>query len=156
MLGSKSEKQVDPVDVKQAIKEAKKRCSNDGLRLTPSRQRVLKILLSVRSAMGAYEILSRLRDDGLGSQPPVVYRALDFLVRHQFAHKIESLNAFVACEYPGESHSPTFFICKSCNSVDETCEDSIRGELGSLADNSSFVIEGVVVEAEGICKECQH
>ncbi|MCY4304892.1 MAG: transcriptional repressor [Aestuariivita sp.] len=138
------------------MEAVKKCCSNDGLRFTPVRRRVLEILLSTRSAMGAYDILNRLRDEGFGSQPPIVYRALDFLVCHQFAHKIESLNAFVACHYPGVSHSPAFFICKSCKSVNETPKHSISGELGSLADDANFSIECAIVEAEGLCKECQH
>jgi hypothetical protein len=56
-------------------------------------------------ALGAYAVLDQLREAGFGSQPPVAYRALDFLVAHGFAHKIERLNAFVACAHPGESHA---------------------------------------------------
>ncbi len=47
--------------------------------------------------MTAYELLDRLRAAGLGGQPPVAYRALDFLVGNGFAHRIERLGAFVAC-----------------------------------------------------------
>ena len=64
-----------------------------GLRLTPVRVRVLELLGEAHRAMGAYEILDRLRAEGLGSQPPVVYRALDFLIGAGFVHKIERLNA---------------------------------------------------------------
>ena len=63
------------------------------------------MLLQEHRALGAYAILDRLRDAGFGSQPPVAYRALDFLVENGFVHKIERLNAFVACSHPGASHS---------------------------------------------------
>ena len=69
------------------------RCAADGLQLTPVRRRVLEILLERHRALGAYEILDVLRDEGLGSQPPVAYRALEFLTKHGFAHRIERLNA---------------------------------------------------------------
>jgi Fur family zinc uptake transcriptional regulator len=56
--------------------------------------------------MGAYEVLDGLREAGFGSQPPVAYRALDFLVANGFAHKIERLNAFIACAHPGAPIRP--------------------------------------------------
>ena len=46
-------------------------------------------------ALGAYSILDRLRDEGFGSQPPVAYRALDFLVASGLVHNIKRLNALV-------------------------------------------------------------
>ncbi|OUS38011.1 Fur family transcriptional regulator, partial [Rhodobacterales bacterium 56_14_T64] len=63
-------------------------CKAQGLQLTPVRRRVLEILLQQHQSLGAYDILDLLREEGLGSQPPVAYRALDFLVKHGFAHKI--------------------------------------------------------------------
>ena len=51
--------------------------------------------------MTAYELLERLEAAGLGSAPPVVYRALDFLVANGFVHRIERLGAFAACTHAG-------------------------------------------------------
>lgn len=59
-----------------------------GLRLTPVRRRVLEILLERHRALGAYEVLERLAAEGLGKQPPVAYRALEFLVENGLAHRI--------------------------------------------------------------------
>ncbi len=47
--------------------------------MTPVRRRVLEILLEKHRAMGAYDVLDRLAAEGFGNQPPVAYRALDFL-----------------------------------------------------------------------------
>ena len=44
---------------------------------------------------------------------------LDFLVAHGFAHKIERLNAFVACLHPDDGHRPAFLICRGCRTVVE-------------------------------------
>ena len=69
---------------------------------TPLRRKVLAILLKNNMrAVGAYELLEDLREAGFRSQPPVAYRALEFLMKHGFVHKIERLNAFVACSLPG-------------------------------------------------------
>ena len=91
---------------------------------------------------------------GLGSQPPVAYRALDFLVENGFVHKIEKLNAFIACANPGATHSPAFMICRECVAVAETLSSPSRGALGSAAKAAGFVIERTVVEAEGLCPSC--
>ncbi|WP_293450387.1 Fur family transcriptional regulator [Planktotalea sp.] len=130
------------------------RCKQAKLQLTPVRRRVLEILLQDHRALGAYDILDRLRDEGLGSQPPVAYRALDFLVKHGFAHKIERMNAFVACAHPGEDHAPAFLICRKCDMVVEAQTEPARGQLGSSAKLAGFLIERAVVEAEGVCLNC--
>ncbi len=59
----------------------------NGARLTPVRRRVLEILLEAHRAMGAYDVLQRLATEGFGNQPPVAYRALDFLVEQGLAHR---------------------------------------------------------------------
>ena len=129
-------------------------CAKEGLQLTPVRRRVLEILLHEHRALGAYDILDKLRSEGLGSQPPVAYRALDFLVTHGFAHKIERLNAFVACAHPGEVHDPAFLICRKCDGVAEAQTKSARGQLGSSAEIAGFQIERAVLEAVGVCPNC--
>lgn len=130
-------------------------CRAEGLQFTPVRRRVLEILLEQHHALGAYDILDRLRAEGFGSQPPVAYRALDFLVRHGFVHRIERLNAFVACTQPTEAHAPAFLICRVCESVAEGEAQPARGSLGRLADDTGFEIERAVVEAEGLCPNCR-
>jgi Fur family zinc uptake transcriptional regulator len=124
-----------------------------GLRLTPVRRRVLEILLEEHRAMGAYEILQRLAAEGFGHQPPVAYRALDFLVEHGLAHRIRRLNAFVACTHPGESHHAAFLICRTCNTVAETDAGALRAAMQGAA--QGFEIERTSFEASGLCPKCQ-
>jgi Fur family zinc uptake transcriptional regulator len=140
--------------VSDGLSAAETRCIEDGLRFTPVRRKVLEILLQEHRALGAYAILDRLREDGFGSQPPVAYRALDFLVNHGLAHKIERLNAFIACAHPDESHNPSFMICRLCDSVAEAQSDPDQSALRDAALATGFQIERTVVEAEGICPGC--
>lgn len=136
------------------LAKAQAHCAENGLRLTPVRQRTLEILLAEHRALGAYDVLARLATDGLGSQPPVAYRALDFLVKAGFAHKIEALNAYTACVQPGAVHSPAFLICRNCQTVAETGTAPTDGRLGDAARSAGFVIENTVVEATGLCPDC--
>jgi len=141
--------------IARAMAHVDSACAEEGLQMTPVRRRVLEILLEGHRALGAYEILDRLRAEGLGSQPPVAYRALDFLRRAGFVHRIETLNAFVACTRVGEGHVPAFLICRQCRHVIEAAAEPSRGHLERAADGAGFEIETAVREAEGLCADCR-
>ena len=141
--------------IQDSLEKARAYCDQNKLQLTPVRQRVLEILLERHAAMGAYEILDVLREEGLGSQPPVAYRALDFLVSNGFVHKIERLNAFTACASPGTNHSPAFLVCQSCDGVAETSTHTDLGQMASAAEQAGFRVDQVVVEIMGECRKCQ-
>lgn len=126
-----------------------------GARLTPVRRRVLEILLEEHRAMGAYDVLKRLAVEGFGNQPPVAYRALEFLVDQGLAHRIRRLNAFTACMHPGEAHAPAFLICRACNVVAEAPAAEVREALTHAAEGIGFAIERSTVEALGLCPRCQ-
>lgn len=141
--------------IAQGVAAVDQQCRSAGLQFTPIRRRVLEILLAQHRALGAYDILDVLRQDGLGSQPPVAYRALEFLVKNGFAHRIERLNAFISCAHPGQPHAAAFLICRLCNAVVETQAELSDGPLREMADDAGFLIECAVLEAEGVCPNCQ-
>ena len=138
-----------------ALAAATELCQARGLRLTPARAFALETLLESHRAMTAYELLDRLRDAGLGGQPPVVYRALEFLVENGFAHRIERLSAFVACTRTAEPHPAAFMICRRCRHVAETALAEPTPEIDARAGAAGFVVERIVVEAEGLCANCR-
>ena len=127
----------------------------NGARLTPVRRRVLEILLEEHKALGAYDVLARLASDGFGNQPPVAYRALEFLVEQGLAHRIQRLNAFTACVHPGEDHAPAFLICRTCHMVAEAGATAARTALDAEAARAGFHVERTTIEALGLCPSCQ-
>lgn len=136
------------------IATAEAYCRGSKLQFTPTRRRVLEILVEEHRALGAYDILQRLSDEGLGAQPSVAYRALDFLLAHGFVHKVERLNAFIACAYPLEPHAPAFMICRACGSVAEASLTPSESVFERIAREAGFKIERTVIEAEGLCPNC--
>ena len=62
--------------------------------LTKNQDLVLRTLNGADAPLSAYDILDRLRDDGLRA-PLQVYRALEKLIEQGLAHRLESINAFV-------------------------------------------------------------
>lgn len=137
-----------------AMKMAEGLLARNGARLTPVRRRTLEILLEAHRAMGAYEVLDRLAEDGFGKQPPVVYRALDFLVEHGLAHRIQRLNAFTACSSPDHMHAPAFLICRSCNKVAEADAHDVRAQMAALGADLGFTVERSSFESVGLCSAC--
>lgn len=140
--------------MENSIQEAEHYCQENGLNFTPVRRKVLEILLQKNTAIGAYEILDLLREAGFKNQPPVAYRALDFLVQNGFAHKIEQLNSFIGCTHPGKDHSPAFMICRKCDSVSE--EEALTRDfsVSQIGLKTGFTVEKAVIEAKGLCHSC--
>ncbi len=136
-----------------AIIAFEKHCFENSLKCTPLRRKVLEFLLKDHRPKGAYEILDLLRQEGLSSKPPIAYRVLEFLIEQRFAHKIQGLNAFVACAYSGDCHSPAFMICRKCDKVAEVedTESGINLDKTSLAE---FNIEEASIEIKGVCNSC--
>lgn len=124
--------------------------------LTKNQSLVLNSLLNSDGPMSAYSILDALRDDGFKA-PLQVYRALDQLMKANIVHKLESLNAYVACSHPAcENHGTTAFaICDNCKNVDEITDKKLTSQLKSLGKASDFALVNSTVELRGICKTCQ-
>jgi Fur family zinc uptake transcriptional regulator len=137
------------------IAHAEQHVAKSGARLTPVRRRALEVLLEQHRAMGAYDVLERLALDGFGNQPPVAYRALDFLVEHGLAHRISARNAFAACMHPGHSHAAVFLICKGCDRLAEADAAPIHAAISKAGDRAGFTVEQTVVEAIGLCAHCK-
>ena len=140
--------------MENSIQEAEHYCQENGLNFTPVRRKVLEILLQKNTAIGAYEILDLLREAGFKNQPPVAYRALEFLVQNGFAHKIEQLNSFIGCMHPGKDHSPAFMICRKCDSVSEEEALTRNFSVSQIASKAGFTVEKAVIEARGLCHSC--
>lgn len=138
----------------RALDAAEQRVAAQGGRLTPVRRRTLEILLEAHRAMGAYEVLDRLAAEGFGRQPPVAYRALEFLVQHGLAHRLQRLNAFAACLHPDQDHAPAFLICRACDRLAELPAAPVRVALSEIAQEAGFSVERATIEAIGLCALC--
>lgn len=125
------------------------------LRLTQVRQRVLEILLEAQRAVAAHEILDQLAAEEFGSQPPVAYRALDYLAERGLVHRISRHNAFAACLAPDHAHNPVFLICESGDQVHEMTGFNVAAVLSETASALGFRLTCATIEALGICPDCQ-
>ena len=133
-----------------------KHAHNHGLeKLTKNQSLVFNTLTEADGPMSAYTILDALRDDGFRA-PLQVYRALDKLIELGAIHKLESLNAFVACSQPScDSHAfIAFTICEDCGSVEEVGDPHLEKQLSKLAKASKFQTKRSTLELHGSCSNC--
>ena len=77
--------------IADALDAAERACSEEGLRFTPLRRRVLEIVWSRHAPIGAYDILEEMREGSRAAAPPTVYRALEFLVEHGFVKRSKAI-----------------------------------------------------------------
>lgn len=136
-----------------ALAEAERRCAEKGERLTAPRRRVLELLLQQGGPAKAYDLMAAYDADGPAAKPPTVYRALDFLAKQGLAHRIESLNAYVACRSEDPAHAAAFLICDCCGSAEETHWD-LSVQSRAAASRHGYKLERLSVEAHGRCAAC--
>ncbi len=121
--------------------------------MTRIRRKVLRLLLAHAGPAKAYDLLANLDGEG-AAKPPTIYRALDFLQEAGLVHKIESLNAYVACGHTRHSHSAVFLICDTCHNAEELHATATSGALKSETQSAGFRMTRAVVEVRGTCRNC--
>ena len=146
-------------DAASFIRAVERACGERGLRLTPIRAHVLGLIADAGRPLKAYDLLDQVREgDGPGAAaPPTVYRALDFLLANGFIHKLQSVNAFVACHHPSSAqHSVPFLICDRCHSAVELEDEAVVASLDERARALGFVPQAQTLEVHGLCAQCAH
>jgi len=124
--------------------------------LTRNQQIVFDIINKSSEPLKAYTILSNVQKKGIKA-PPQVYRALDKLIEMGKIHKIESKNAFVACQNSScnVSKATAFSICESCEEVTEISNSKISKYLSNFADKIGMKYKKYNLEFFGLCKKCK-
>ena len=140
--------------VNKLLGDAEEECRRQKLRFTEHRRKVLEIIASSHKPLGAYDILEQMNFSGRRQAPVVAYRALDFLINLGLVHRLNSLNAFVACMAVGEDHTAQFLICRNCKNVGELNSIRVSDQIVNDAVQIGFRADQQVVEIIGICSEC--
>ncbi|MGO4570398.1 Fur family transcriptional regulator [Microvirga sp. 2TAF3] len=121
--------------------------------LNDTQKRVHRILTAAQNPLSAYEVLDKMRAKG-SVTPPTVYRSLDKLIEKGLAHRLESLNAYVACKHPHHHDMAAFAICEECGQVTEFTDSQISDRLIGWSEAHAFHPKKVTVEVRGLCETC--
>lgn len=142
-----------------ALAHAEDTAAREGLRFTEQRRRVLQALLESHVPASAYDVIDRVarQEDGPRMAPISAYRALDFLVENNFAHRIESKNAYVACDRGAdcEPGATLFLICDTCGRASEAPSAALGRLINSETKARDFKPSQKVLEIRGLCAHCR-
>lgn len=158
------------VDCKSKIMAyAERYCKTRGLRLTQLRRDVLLEVAENHKATGAYQILENLTKRGRDLAPISVYRSLDFLQMAGLIHRLDSINAYFACQrhlggkednddnIEGCDAADTliFLICDECHLVGEVNGSDFHDFIQQLTGSLQFSAKNSQMEIRGVCRFCQ-
>ena len=141
--------------VRSALDMAEEQCERSGARLTALRRHVLELVWASHAPIGAYALLEALNGEGHAAAPPTVYRALDFLMEQGLVHRVESLNAYLGCAQPDESHTALLLLCSQCGRAAEFNDRGVDERLRHAAAAHGFTVARQTIEVEGLCPDCQ-
>ena len=142
--------------VEQAVARAKRVCEARGIKLTSLREAVLRVLTGSHKALGAYDIIERMHEQGRRLAPISVYRIIDVLVEAGLVHRLESKNAYFAClSRHNDSASMVILLCEACNRVAEAEAPDAWGAIKAITQDTGFAVSATVLEIQGQCPDCR-
>ena len=124
--------------------------------LSKNQKIIFDIIYNSSEPLKAYSILFNVQKKGIKA-PLQVYRALDKLVEIGKIHKIESRNAFIACQNSScrITKATAFSICENCERVSEISSSKLSKYLSSFTDKSGMKYSKYNLEFFGLCKKCK-
>lgn len=133
----------------ELLEAARVACEEKGRRFTPLREHVFTLITNSPVAIKAYDLLGQIKPELGSPKPPTVYRALDFLTDLGLVHRVEAINAYIACDHTDGGHIAEFFICEACENVQER---HANDHIDCVPDG--FQIRRSIIEHYGLCKNC--
>ena len=126
-----------------------------GEQWTVMRARVFDILTRFEKPASAYDIAEAVsRAEGRRVAANSVYRILDLFVTANLAHKVESVNAYVASAHPDCVHDCIFLVCDKCGQTTHIDNDDLATQVRAAASDAGFKPVRPVIEVRGNCADC--
>jgi len=126
-----------------------------GIRVTPQRAHVWRVLAESGAHLSAEMIWERTKGVLPGMELSTVYRALDALREADLV--VESRLSEGPALYEARASAHPHLVCERCGKIShlEASPEGNRGLLAALAAGSkSFEVRELHVVARGICAEC--
>jgi len=141
--------------IRARLNVAESLCAQRGKRLTPIRRKVLELLLRRGRSLKAYELLDEMRAVHPGAAPPTVYRALDFLLEEGLIHRLDAINAWIACHDAEGAPHDILVVCTCCGAVAEVSDPVMGRQLAERVARTGFAPATHETEIRALCPVCQ-
>jgi Fur family zinc uptake transcriptional regulator len=142
--------------LKRALDHLAAQCAAKGGQLTNLRRLLMGILLKAGKPVKAYTLIDETARLGRRLTPATVYRVLDFLIEYGLVHKVNAINAFVACTESENNlnHQPLLLVCSSCQHTTEINDPDLAGLVFSKLNALGHALESGSIEVHGRCQLC--
>lgn len=142
------------MSIQQRLKQAESLCQKQHAKLTPLRKALLRILYECAKPQTAYELLRLMREQHPKMEAMSVYRILSFLETHHLVHRLNSCQAYAACNMPEFAHHAQLVVCEKCHHSEEIAMPSLTASIDSVLKETSFCLSAKSIEIFGICQSC--
>jgi Fur family zinc uptake transcriptional regulator len=140
--------------IQQRLKQAESLCQKHNAKLTPLRKALLLKLYESSKPQTAYELLRLMREQYPKMEAMSVYRMLTFLETHHLVHRLNSCQAYAACNMPEHEHHAQLVVCEKCHHSEEIAMPSLTASIDSVLKETSFCLSAKSIEIFGICQSC--
>ena len=122
--------------------------------LAGNRGAIYNALSKARKPVTAYQLIHVVRP-GASLALPTVYRAPRRLIEEGLAHRLESVNAFVACRMAHRHRGRTvFMLWRDCGTAEDMIDEPLTEHLRQCAAARCFQIGKATLELQGLCAAC--
>ncbi len=125
-----------------------------GLKYTPQRQAVLKVLQESKSYLSINKINKKVKELLPGTGLATVYRSLETLVELNLVVKVHLEDGCHSYVIAPEGHRHPI-VCTDCSRVIEYTECPMEDLSKKLSKDTGILIQNHFLQLFGKCKECQ-
>jgi len=142
-------------DKQARLAAAQAQCEQRGARFTPMRARVLELLLQHNRFVTAYELLDSILETHPRANPATVYRVLGFLMENGLAHRLATVNGYVARTGDTSNDYRVFAICGRCGKVSELEANGVGDLIAASVARVGCALDNGAAEIRVVCRHCR-
>jgi Fur family peroxide stress response transcriptional regulator len=131
----------------------REQCAGHGLRLTPQRDTLLRVLSTTTGHPTADDLVRRVRKVLPSVSHATVYRNLQELVGAGLVGTLERAGGAVQFEINPDDHH--HFVCRTCGEVWDVYLDAVDFRVNRRSPLKGFRIDRGEVQLQGLCARCR-
>ncbi len=132
--------------------EFRRRCRAEGLKLTPQRLAVYRVLAAAREHPDVETIHQRVRRTMPDVSLDTVYRILDRFEELGLTERVEGVPG--RARYDGRRERHHHFVCRRCGAIQDFAYPELDGLKAPAAARALGRIESVRMQIRGLCRHC--
>jgi Fur family ferric uptake transcriptional regulator len=128
---------------------------NKGLRNTPERDQVVKLVFSIHDHFDVDELYLQLRRQNDKISKATVYRTIPLLLESGLIQEAYFEDGHVHYEHIYGHEHHCHLRCLDCGKVVEFTEKAVTGVEEKVGDRFDFLVTGHRLEVQGYCVKCK-